>query len=139
MARSNADLEQFAYSASHDLQEPLRNMSIYSEWLKRRYRGKLDDEAEQIIEILHEGAQRMITMVRDLLAYTEVAKGSDAVHEDADANAVLAKSIRSLHAIIRDSGAIVKQDAAAACGDGRDPLAPNFSKSTLKCNQVPER
>ncbi|MGI8961360.1 MAG: sensor histidine kinase [Bryobacteraceae bacterium] len=110
LARSNADLEQFAYSASHDLQEPLRNMSIYSEWLKKRYAGKLDHDAEHFINILNEGAQRMIAMVRDLLAYTEAAKPAEALEEEVDANAVLAKSIEDLEAMIRDNEAIITQD-----------------------------
>lgn len=111
LARSNTDLEQFAYSASHDLQEPLRNMSIYSEWLRRRYGGRLDHDADQFIQILNEGAQRMITMVHDLLAYTEAAKATEAPDEEADANAALARSIKDLQAMIRDNEATVTNDA----------------------------
>ncbi len=110
LARSNADLEQFAYSASHDLQEPLRNMSIYSEWLRRRYQGKLDTDADQFIKMLNEGAQRMIMMVRDLLAYTEAAKATEAVHEQVDSDVVLAKSLENLQATIRENQATITHD-----------------------------
>jgi PAS domain S-box-containing protein len=116
LARSNADLEQFAYSASHDLQEPLRNISIYSEWLRRRYGGRLDRDADQFIQILNEGAQRMIVMVRDLLAYTEAARAGQAVQEEVDANATLAKSIENLQAIIRDNEATVTNDPLPRVG-----------------------
>jgi PAS domain S-box-containing protein len=116
LARSNADLEQFAYSASHDLQEPLRNMSIYSEWLRRRYKGRLDHDADQFIQILHEGAQRMITMIRDLLVYAEAAKAREAVQEEADANAALTKSIEDLEAMIRDNEATITKDPLPCVG-----------------------
>jgi PAS domain S-box-containing protein len=110
LARSNADLEQFAYSASHDLQEPLRNMSIYSEWLRRRYKDRLDDDAHEFIQILNEGAQRMITMIRDLLVYAEAAKAREAVQDEGDASAALARSIEDLDAMIRDSEGTITKD-----------------------------
>jgi PAS domain S-box-containing protein len=126
LARSNADLEQFAYSASHDLQEPLRNISIYSEWLRRRYGGRLDRDADQFIQILNEGAQRMIEMVRDLLAYTDAAKASQAANEEVDANATLAKSIENLEAIIRDNEATVTNDPLPCVAMGEIHLQQVF-------------
>ena len=72
--RANDDLEQFAYSVSHDLQEPLRSVSIYSELLVKRYADKLDGEARDLLEYLKGGASRMETLVRDLLDYTQVIK-----------------------------------------------------------------
>ncbi len=125
LGRSNADLEQFAYSASHDLQEPLRNISIYSEWLKNRYRGKLDGDADQFIDILTEGSQRMIAMVRDLLAYAEAAKSAREPDETADANVALASAIHDLRATILDTQAIITHD----------PL-PKVSMSELRLHQV---
>jgi light-regulated signal transduction histidine kinase (bacteriophytochrome) len=92
------------------LQERLRNISIYSEWLRRKYRGRLDSEADQFIQILNEGAQRMMAMVRDLLAYTEAAKTTEAVQEEVDANAALARSIEDLQTMIRDQGTTITQD-----------------------------
>ena len=111
LARSNADLEQFAYSASHDLQEPLRNVAIYSQWLKRRYEGKLGREATEFIEIIVEGAQRMMTMVTDLLNYTEAGKVTQGALETVDANTVFANSLEALSAFARENAAIVTCDS----------------------------
>ncbi len=95
LRRANLDLEQFAYSASHDLQEPLRSVSIYSELLDKRYRGKLDGQAIEFLEYLKSGASRMEMLVRDLLAYTQVSK-LDAPPEEADANVVLETVLSNL-------------------------------------------
>jgi light-regulated signal transduction histidine kinase (bacteriophytochrome) len=69
--RANQDLEQFAFSASHDLQEPLRSIKIYSELLAREFGGDLHPDARRYMEYLRSGATRMETLVRDLLAYTD--------------------------------------------------------------------
>ena len=71
LQQANSDLEQFAYSASHDLQEPLRNVSIYSQMLKKKYGGRLDEQADLYIGFAVDGAQRMELRVRDLLEYTQ--------------------------------------------------------------------
>ncbi len=98
LVRANADLEQFGYSASHDLQEPLRNVMIYSELLARRYGSQLGPEALEILEYLKGGASRMEILIRDLLEYTQVRKvesleESDAIQAMADALANLANGI----------------------------------------------
>jgi signal transduction histidine kinase len=105
LARSNADLEQFAYVASHDLQEPLRMVTIYTQLLAERYRGKLDENADIFIGYATEGAQRMQVLIHDLLAFSRV--GRNATSESVDCNAVMQDVLRTLTTAIQESGATV--------------------------------
>lgn len=106
LARSNADLEHFAYAASHDLQEPLRMVTAYNQLLHKRYFGKLDDEANRFIEYSIAGAQRMEQLLQALLSYLRVA-AADEPAELVDANGVLQEAIQNLHTVIEESAAVV--------------------------------
>jgi signal transduction histidine kinase len=105
LTRSNADLEQFAYVASHDLQEPLRMVAAYTQLLAERYRGKLDADADQFIGYASEGALRMQVLIQDLLAFSRV--GKNGVSGGVDCNAVMKDVLQILSASIQESGAVV--------------------------------
>lgn len=105
-----ADLEQFTYSVSHDLQEPIRNVAIFSELLQRRYSGRFDADAERFLEILVEGARRMDRLVRDLLAFAHANEPGDSEVQPVDAGAVLGKVIDSLSISVRESSATITWD-----------------------------
>jgi signal transduction histidine kinase len=106
LARSNAELEQFAYVASHDLQEPLRMVATYTQLLAERYRGQLDENADKFIGYACEGALRMQTLIRDLLAFSRVGRNCAAC-EPVDCEAAMAEVLLSLGPAIQESGAVV--------------------------------
>ncbi len=107
LARSNQDLEQFAYVASHDLQEPLRMVATYTQLLAERYRGKLDADADKYIHYAVDGALRMQKLVQDLLTFSRVGREGLAV-QSTDGNAVLGTALTNLEAAIRESAAVVE-------------------------------
>jgi light-regulated signal transduction histidine kinase (bacteriophytochrome) len=109
LARSNADLEQFAYSASHDLQEPIRTLVLYSELLSSRYKDVLDERAGTLLKVLVDSATRMSNLIRDLLEYTRFA-GDERPKSSADANQVLTVVIQNLETAIRENGAIITSE-----------------------------
>jgi signal transduction histidine kinase len=106
LARVNADLEQFAYVASHDLQEPLRMVTGYLRLLERRYKGRLDNDADEFIAFAVDGAQRMKRLINDLLAFSRV-RTEGKPFAPVDCGAVLRVVLKDLEPAIDDSGAIV--------------------------------
>jgi PAS domain S-box-containing protein len=116
LVRSNEDLELFAYSASHDLQEPIRNLALYSDLLSRRYEGALDAEAQMFLKVLTDSADRMSRLIRDLLEYTRVSGDFQATENTADANEVMATVIQNLEAAIRESGTIITSEWLPSVG-----------------------
>jgi light-regulated signal transduction histidine kinase (bacteriophytochrome) len=109
LARSNADLRQFNYVVSHDLQEPLRSVTGYAELLARRYRGQLDPRADELIEGAVDGARRMQGFIRDLLAYSRI--GFDRVQlVPTPMDTVRDHALQNLAAALEESGATVEGD-----------------------------
>jgi PAS domain S-box-containing protein len=107
LRRANADLEQFAFSASHDLQEPLRNVAIYSQMLKRKFGGLLGADGDQYIRYTVEGALRMQQLVNDLLAFTEASFSDAALAHLVSAKEALAQALSDLDAAIVESQAAI--------------------------------
>ncbi len=110
LARSNYDLEQFAYVASHDLQEPLRAVAGCVELLQRRYGDQLNSAAGELITHAVEGATRMRQLIDDLLAYSRVGR-DDQRPELVDCNEALERALRNLTAVIRESSAEISHEA----------------------------
>jgi PAS domain S-box-containing protein len=111
--RSNEELGQFAYIASHDLQEPLRMVASYTQLLSRRYKGKLDADADEFIAFAVDGASRMQRLIQDLLTYSRVGtKGQDML--DVSSEDALQQALINLRGAIEDSGALVTHDPLPA-------------------------
>ncbi len=109
LRRANDDLRQFAYSASHDLQEPIRNVAIYSEIVARRYDRALDQNGRQFLEFLREGGHRLARLVDDLLAYTRASTAELSEHA-VDARSAVNSSLLLLAKPIEEAAAVVTTD-----------------------------
>lgn len=110
LRRSNDDLKEFAYAASHDLQQPLRTMSVYSQVLQANYSGKLDDRADRFLLGIASGARTMSGLVRDLLAFVE-AGDDDSALEPVDCCEVLQMAVASHREVVKETGAVVTSGA----------------------------
>ncbi len=110
LSRSNKDLTQFAYVASHDLQEPLRTVGSYAGLLGRRYEGKLDEQADKYIRFIVDGAKRMQALVQDLLAYSRVGTAALKI-ETLDMGMVLEKAKENLYLSIAERRATITNNA----------------------------
>jgi PAS domain S-box-containing protein len=109
LKRSNEELGQFAYIASHDLQEPLRMVASYTQLLAKRYKGQLDADADEFISFAVDGASRMQQLIEDLLAFSRVATTGNALL-DTSSEYALEQALQNLHWAIKDSGADVTHD-----------------------------
>jgi PAS domain S-box-containing protein len=110
LKRSNAELEHFAYVASHDLQEPLRMVASYTQLLAKRYVGRLDADADEFIAYAVDGSNRMQTMIQDLLTYSRAGATSEPPRRISSENA-LQEAIANLRVSIQESGAVVTHDS----------------------------
>jgi PAS domain S-box-containing protein len=111
--RSNEDLAEFAYIASHDLQEPLRMVASYTQLLSKRYKGKLDTDADEFIAFAVDGASRMQRLIHDLLTYSRVGtKGRELL--DSSSEEALQHALHNLRGAIEESGAVVTHDSLPA-------------------------
>jgi light-regulated signal transduction histidine kinase (bacteriophytochrome) len=110
LERTRRELEQFAYVVSHDLQEPLRMVSSYLQLLERRYKDKLDSDAEDFINFAVDGAQRMHKLIADLLSYSRInTRGNE--FEPTDFNQVLDQALAAMSESARRSAAVITRDA----------------------------
>jgi PAS domain S-box-containing protein len=110
LRRSNEDLEQFAYAASHDLQEPLRQVATFTQLLERKLQGSLDNETELFANFIIEGSIRMSRLVQDLLTYSRITGERDRVEVKTKFERVLETAIASLQVSIRESMAEITRD-----------------------------
>jgi PAS domain S-box-containing protein len=124
LTQSNKELEQFAYVASHDLQEPLRMVASYIQLLQRRYKGKLSDEADEFINYAVDGVMRMKTLINDLLIYSRV-NTKEAPLESVDLNKVLELTLTNLRTSIEDNNATVNVETL-----------PTVNANSLHMNQL---
>jgi len=122
LARSNADLEQFAYVASHDLQEPLRMVTAYTQLLAERYSGKLDENADKFLGYASEGARRMQVLVHDLLAFSRIGRNGF-TSGSVDCNTVMQEVLQALASAIQESSAVVTHAGLPAVWADRTHVA----------------
>jgi PAS domain S-box-containing protein len=109
LASSNAELEQFAYVASHDLQEPLRMITSFTQLLVSRYRGNLDTDADEFIHFISDGAKRMSSLINDLLEYSRVGTRGRPL-SPTDCSTIFELACNNLRVAIEEAGAIVTTD-----------------------------
>jgi signal transduction histidine kinase len=124
LRRSNEELEQFAYVASHDLQEPLRMVGSYTGLLKRRYQGKLDREADEFIAYAIDGVTRMQALINDLLTYSRAGRGNRPL-EEIDAGQALGRALDNLQTAIADTHAVVSRG-----------MMPRVAANTVQLTQL---
>jgi len=125
LGRSNRDLEQFAYVASHDLQEPLRMVASYTQLLAERYRGKLDENADKYIGYAVEGALRMQALIQDLLTFSRLGRNGHG-RAPTDCNVVFDQAVQNLQAAIQESQASITHDPLPVVAADRFQLVQLF-------------
>jgi light-regulated signal transduction histidine kinase (bacteriophytochrome) len=125
LERSNADLEQFAYAASHDLQEPLRMITNFTQLLAKRYQGKLDSDADEFVAYIVDGAARMHLLINDLLTYARLGS-QGAEFAPTYCEATLADAVSNLASAMEENGATVTHDPLPTVMADRNQLTSLF-------------
>jgi signal transduction histidine kinase len=125
LGRSNRDLEQFAYVASHDLQEPLRMVASYTQLLAERYRGKLDEDADKYMGYAVEGALRMQALVHDLLTFSRVGRNG-VERKNIDSSQAVREALQNLAVSLQESGAVANQSTLPVVHSDRTQLLQLF-------------
>ena len=123
--RSNRELEQFAYVASHDLREPLRMVTSFSQLLEERYKGRLDPDADEFIHYIVDGGIRMDALVNDLLEFSRITSRAKPF-EPTDMNAVVGDALRNLSVAIQESGVAVQSDVLPTVSVDRSQMVQVF-------------
>ncbi len=140
LERSNRELEQFAYVASHDLQEPLRKVASFCQMLESRYAGQLDDRARQYIAFAVDGAKRMQLLINELLTFSRVGQPGT-VRGPVDLNAVASEAVDRLDATITDTDAqVIVTDLPPVTGDATllTQLFQNLIANAIKFRRMDE-
>jgi PAS domain S-box-containing protein len=109
LARSNNELEQFAYVSSHDLQEPLRTIAVYADLFRKYYDDKLDDRGREFLEFIHEGSQRARALIQALLSYARIGR-ADGAHQPVVMDHVVDMALANLKVLIDENGARITRD-----------------------------
>jgi signal transduction histidine kinase len=135
LRRSNAELEQFAYVASHDLQEPLRKVAAFCQLLEKRYGDKLDERGIEYIGFAVDGAKRMQVLINDLLTFSRVGR-LNATHTEVDLNEVLDTALSNLATLIEESGAVIVRPAQPLPHVDGDPTLLGMIWQNLVGNAV---
>ena len=135
LARANEDLNQFAFAASHDLQEPLRMITAYSQLLVRGYRGQLNGDAATSVEYITQGTKRMRELLADLLEYTRLTDNADEALTEVDLNNVFEKTLENCKTAIDESHAVVTSEPLPTVS-GQEPhfvqLLQNLVSNAIK-------
>jgi PAS domain S-box-containing protein len=142
LQRSNKDLEQFAYVASHDLQEPLRMITSYLQLLDRRYKGKMDSAADEFIDFAVDGAGRMRRLIDALLVYSRVGRSGEPM-EPVNCDVVLDKALENLRRVVHERDAVITHDGlpeVAAMESQLVQLLQNLISNAIKfCDKEPPK
>ena len=125
LKRSNDELQQFAYVSSHDLQEPLRMVASYTQLLAKRYKGRLDSDADEFIAFAVDGCNRMQGLIQDLLAYSRAGTNGK-VFCEVSAEDALQQALTNLRITIEQSGAVVSHDSLPAIKTDETQLTQVF-------------